>query len=166
MMRDDPALRKTPVVVVSVVAEARASSTREWLVSKPIDAAELTDALGSAILAGRSRVLVVARAALRPTLAAFARPARDRVRVGDQREAAGRMCEEQRYEVALVDAGMRSPQAVLAQLDLRGRRLERTIIVFTTGEDSPSVARLDYDPIPVEQATKAVLAALGSDDDG
>ena len=165
LLREDPTLRRTPVVVVSVVAEG-GTLEREWLVSKPIDAAELTDALGSAILAGRSRLLVVARANLRPTL----QPALDRLGIEHEwatnSMAAGRMCEEQRYEVALVDAGIRSPQAVLAQLDLRGRRLKRTIIVFTTGEDAPGLTQLDYDPIPVEQATEAVLAALGSGEDG
>jgi hypothetical protein len=60
-----------------------------------------------------------------------------------------------------VDAGLRSLGAVLSQLDLRGRRLRRTVIVFSTGQDSPGLARLDAQPVPVEDATNAVLAALG-----
>ena len=73
---------------------------------------------------------------------------------------AARLCEERHFEVALVDAGMRSPQAALAQLDLRGRRLRRSVVVFSTGDDAPGLARLDPTPVPVEDATQAVLDAL------
>ena len=52
---------------------------------------------------------------------------------------AARLCEERRFEVALVDAGMRSPQAALTQLHLRGRRLRRSVVVFSTGEDHPGM---------------------------
>ena len=72
------------------------------------------------------------------------------------------MCEETHFEVALVDAGMRSPQTALAQLDLRGRRLRRTVVVFSTGELAPGLARLDPNPVPVEDATQAVVDALRS----
>ncbi len=75
---------------------------------------------------------------------------------------AARLCEESRFEVALVDAGMRSPQAALEQLDLRGRRLRRSVVVFSTGDHHPGMARLDPDPMPVEDATQAVLEALRS----
>ena len=51
-------------IVVSVVAGEEALAG-EWSVAKPIDAEELTDAVGSAILAGRARVLVVGRSSMR-----------------------------------------------------------------------------------------------------
>jgi hypothetical protein len=36
------------------------------------------------------------------------------------------------------------------------------VIVFSAGDDSPGMARLDADPVPVEDATQAVVAALRS----
>ena len=47
--------------------------------------------------------------------------------------AAARVCGERRFEVALVDVGVRNPQAVLQALDLRGRRLRRAVILFSDG---------------------------------
>jgi hypothetical protein len=76
--------------------------------------------------------------------------------------AAARACGESRFEVALVDAGMRSPPAALRALDLRGRRLGRAVVLFSTGPDSPGVAGLGLEPVPVENAAAAVLNALGS----
>ena len=51
-------LRGLPVVVVSVFSGHEALAG-EWVVAKPIDADELVDALGAALLAGRVRVLVM-----------------------------------------------------------------------------------------------------------
>ena len=161
MLREDPDLSRLPVIVVSVLAGDEALAG-EWSVSKPIDAEELTDAIGSAILAGRARVLVVGRARMRDEVGAMLeRRGVDYVWATSAAEAA-RLCEERRFEVALVDAGMRSPQAALAQLSLRGRRLRRSVVVFSTGDDHPGLARLDPDPMPVEDATQAVLEALRS----
>ena len=160
-LREDPDLRRIPVIVVSVLAGDEALAG-EWSVSKPIDAEELSDAIGSAILAGRARVLVVGRARMRDEVGEMlVRRGLDYVWATSASEAA-RLCEENRFEVALVDAGMRSPQAALAQLDLRGRRLRRSVVVFSTGEEHPGMARLDPDPMPVEDATQAVLEALRS----
>jgi CheY-like chemotaxis protein/anti-sigma regulatory factor (Ser/Thr protein kinase) len=160
-LRDDAALRKMPIIVVSVLAGDEALHG-EWSVSKPIDAEELTDAIGSAILAGRARVLVVGRASMREEVGEMlARRGIDFIWATSAAEAA-RLCEERRFEVALVDAGMRSPQAALTQLDLRGRRLRRSVVVFSTGDDSPGIARLDPDPMPVEDATQAIVDALRS----
>jgi CheY-like chemotaxis protein len=159
-VRDDPELSRLPIVVVSVLSGGEALAG-EWVVSKPIDSAELVDAVGSAVLAGRSRVLVVGRAVSRTTVA----PALERLGIeydwATSGAQAARLCQDRRFEVALVDAGLRSLGAVLSQLDLRGRRLRRTVIVFSTGQDSPGLARLDAQPVPVEDATNAVLAALG-----
>jgi hypothetical protein len=77
------------------------------------------------------------------------------------------MCQENRYEVALVDAGMRSPQTVLSALDLRGRRLRRAVLLFTTGEvRAEVVATLEADPVPIEEAATAVLQVLSHTSEG
>ena len=159
-LRSDEHLRRTPVVIVSVLSGKEALAG-EWVVSKPIDEDELVDSMGSALLAGRSLVLVVARASIRDTLG----PSLERLGLeyewATNGAQAARMCEERRFEVALVDAGLRSPQTVLEQLHLRGRRLKRTVIVFSTGDDAPGFASLDAEPVPMANATDAVLAALG-----
>jgi signal transduction histidine kinase/HAMP domain-containing protein/DNA-binding NarL/FixJ family response regulator len=160
-VRRDPDLQRIPVVVVSVMSD-RETLAGEWVVSKPIDEDELIDVLGSAILAGRSRVLVVGREQVRPQLSG----ALDSLGLSydwavDDAQA-GELCERERYEVALVDAGLQSPQDVLERLDLRGRRLERTVVLFSAGDDAPGLAKLDSAPVPLEEATAAVLAALGA----
>jgi signal transduction histidine kinase/DNA-binding response OmpR family regulator len=158
-IRDDPDLRHTPVIVVSVMA-GQDTLSAEWSVTKPIDADELTDAIGSAILAGRARVLVVGRAAMREVVG----PLLERRGIGYEWATSGaeaaRLCEETHFEVALVDAGIRSPHSALAQLDLRGRRLRRSVVVFSTGELAPGLARMDPNPVPIEDATQAVVDAL------
>jgi CheY-like chemotaxis protein/anti-sigma regulatory factor (Ser/Thr protein kinase) len=158
-IRSDPALAGLPVIVVSVMA-GREALAAEWSVSKPIDADELTDAIGSAILAGRARVLVVGRAAMRDIVG----PLLDRRGIeyawATSGAEASRMCEETHFEVALVDAGMRAPQAALAQLNLRGRRLRRSVVVFSAEDEASGIARLDPLPMPVEDATLAVVEAL------
>jgi PleD family two-component response regulator len=134
----------------------------EWSVTKPIDAEELTDAIGSAILAGRARVLVVGRASARDVLGPMLERRGIEYEWATSGAEAARLCEETHFEVALVDAGMRSPESALAQLDLRGRRLRRSVILFSTGDLAPGLARLDPDPVPVEDATQAVVEALRS----
>jgi len=161
IIRDDPKLRRTPVVVVSVYA-GEDTLAGEWVVAKPIDAEELADALGSAILAGRSRVLVVARASMREVVGGALERRGIEFAWATSGSQAARLCEETHFEVALVDAGMRSPQAALAALDLRGRRLRRSVVVFSAGDDGPGIATLGADPVPVEDATAAVVGALRS----
>jgi signal transduction histidine kinase/DNA-binding response OmpR family regulator len=159
-VRSDPVLKRTSIVFVSVYS-GREALAGEWTVAKPIDAEQLTDALGSAVLAGRTRVLVVGRTAVKPRL----QPALDRIGLDHDWVTSGtsaaRVCQEHRYEVALVDAGVRSPQAVLQALDLRGRRLGRAVILFTAGgEDEGIIATLAAEPVPVEEAAAAVLQVL------
>jgi CheY-like chemotaxis protein len=147
--------------VVSVLS-GRPELAAEWTVAKPIDPLELADALGAAVLAGRTRVLVVGRSSARERLELVL----DRMGLDHEwvtsGAAAARACGESRFEVALVDAGMRSPQAALKAIDLRGRRLGRAIVVFSTGDDAPGASELDFDVVPVENAAAAVLNALGS----
>jgi hypothetical protein len=74
---------------------------------------------------------------------------------------AARLCQERHFEVALVDAGLHHPETALAALDLRGRRLKRSVLVFSSaGDDAPGFARLDAEPVALEQAGATVLALL------
>ena len=160
-IRADPGLRATPVVFVSVFS-GRRDLAGEWVVTKPIDADELRQVLGAAVLTGRSRVLVVGREQLRPVLAASL----DGLGLEYQWEltgaAAARACQERRFEVALVDIGMRNPGAVLQAIDLRGRRLRRAAILFSDGHEAtpPGIGGLGIEVVPVGEAAAAVLVAL------
>ena len=104
--------------------------------------------------AGRSRVLIVGREELQPTL----EPALDELGIEHQWEtsgaAAARVCGERRFEVALIDVGIRNPQAVLQALDLRGRRLRRAVILFSDGASpTPSgIVNLGLEVVPVQDA--------------
>jgi len=62
--------------------------------------------------------------------------------------------------VALVDAGLPAADQVLAALDLRGRRLERSVVVFSDGHGASGLVKLAADPVPVDAAGVAVLALL------
>ncbi|HEU4975755.1 MAG TPA: response regulator, partial [Baekduia sp.] len=159
-LRGDPRLSGLPVVVVSVFS-GREALSGEWVVSKPIDADELADALGAAVMAGRVRVLVVGRSTVRDALGETLE------QLGIEHEWAGtpleaaRLCAARRFEVALVDAGLPDVEAAIAGLDLRGRRLRRSVVVVSVdGEGPPGLARLDAEPIPVADAGAAVLALL------
>jgi signal transduction histidine kinase/HAMP domain-containing protein len=160
-IRADPELRGIPIVFVSVFS-GRQELAGEWVVSKPIDADELRDVLGAAVAAGRSRVLVVGREELQPLL----EPALDELGIEHQWEltgaAAARVCGERRFEVALVDVGIRNPRAVLQALDLRGRRMRRAVILFSD-EATPTPTGIDnlgMEVVPVQEAANALLAAL------
>ncbi len=163
-IRADPDLRATPIVFVSVFS-ASTELSGEWVVAKPIDAAELRHVLAAAVRAGRSRVLIVGREELRQALES----ALDELGIEHQWEtsgaAAARVCGERRFEVALVDVGIRNPQAVLQALDLRGRRLRRAVILFSDGESpTPSgIVSLGIEVVPVQDAAQALLSALRGD---
>ena len=163
-IRADPELRSTPIVFVSVFS-ARSELAGEWTVAKPIDADELRNVLAAAVSAGRSRVLIVGREQLQPTL----EPALDELGIEHQWEtsgaAAARVCGERRFEVALIDVGIRNPHAVLQALDLRGRRLRRAVILFSDGA-SPTpagIVKLGMEVVPVQDAAQALLSALRGD---
>jgi signal transduction histidine kinase/DNA-binding NarL/FixJ family response regulator len=160
-IRADSELRSTPIVFVSVFS-GHPNLAGEWTVSKPIDADELREVLSAAVRAGRSRVLVVGRSEMQPVL----EPALDDLGIEHDWEmsgaAAARVCGERRFEVALIDVGVRNPQAVLQALDLRGRRLRRAVILF--GDERtptpPGIGKLGIEVVPVDQAAPALLAAL------
>jgi len=131
-------------------------------VSKPIDADELRNVVAAAVEARRSRVLVVGRPEVRELL----EPALNELHINYQWEqtgaAAARVCAERRFEVALVDVGVRNPQAVLQALDLRGRRMRRVAILFSDGQtpSPPGIDRLGLEVVPLDQAAGAVLVAV------
>jgi signal transduction histidine kinase/HAMP domain-containing protein len=160
-IRSDRELATMPIVFVSVFS-GRQELAGEWVVAKPIDAAELRAVLGAAVSAGRSRVLVVGREELQMTL----EPALDDLGIEFQWEmtgaAAARVCRERRFEVALVDVGIRNPQMVIQALDLRGRRVRRAVILVSDGETPtpPGVGKLGMEVVPTQYAAIAVLAAL------
>ncbi len=160
-IRSDPELAATPIVCVSVFS-GRQEVAGEWVVPKPIDAEELRDVLAAAVSAGRSRVLVVGRDALQNLL----EPALDDLGIEFQWEttgaAAARVCRERRFEVALVDVGIRNPQMVIQALDLRGRRVRRAVILISDGQTPtpPGVDKLGMEVVPADYAASAVLAAL------
>lgn len=163
-IRADPELRSIPILFVSVLA-GQGELAGEWVVSKPIDAEGLRDVLAAAVRAGRSRVLVVARGQMQPAL----EPALDELGIEHQWEtsggAAARVCRERRFELALIDVGIRNPHAVLEALDLRGRRLPRSVILFSDATTSipSSIVKLGMEVVPVEDAAQALLTELRSD---
>src|SRR3954452_23185995 len=152
-LRADPRLADLPVVVVSVFS-GREALSGEWVISKPIDAEELADALGSAVMAGRVRVLAVGRPEMRTNL----RRTLDDLAIEHEWAStpleAARLCASRRFEVAIVDAGLPDVEAAIAGLELRGRRLRRSVVVVAAddGKGAQGFARLDADPIPVEEA--------------
>ncbi|MDQ3588285.1 MAG: ATP-binding protein [Actinomycetota bacterium] len=160
-LRDDESLRRTPVVVVSPLSQHQAL-LGEWKVTKPVDPGLLADALGSAVLAGRTRLLVVGRSSVRPELEpALVRLGLDHKWVTSA-TAAAQACQRRRFEIALVDTGVRGPESVLRSLDLRGRRLDQAVLLFSSGEEGSGVAAaLEAEAVPIEEAAGAVLTALG-----
>jgi signal transduction histidine kinase/DNA-binding response OmpR family regulator/HAMP domain-containing protein len=158
-LRSDPRLARIPVVVVSVFS-GREALSGEWVVSKPIDAEELADALGAAVLAGRVRLLVVSRPELRERLSKLLGKLGIECEWASTAPEVARLCAQRHFEVALVDAGLPRPRAALDALDLRGRRLRRSVVVFSSGEPPEGFALLDAEPIPIEDAGATVLGLL------
>ena len=113
-------------------------------------------------------MLVVGRSEMQWTLA----PALQELGIEHQWEttgaAAARVCGERRFEVALIDVGIRNPRAALQALDLRGRRLRRAVILFSDGATPtpPGVDKLGMEIVPVDHVAEALLAALGSEPEG
>ncbi len=160
-IRSDPQLQPTPIVIVSVAAEAP-ELTGEWVVGKPIEPEHLRGVLAAAVRAGRSRVLVVARTSAQATL----EPALDELGIEYHCEttgaAAARVSGERRFEVALIDVGIRNPEAAVQALALRGRRRQRAVILFSDGTSPTPLAIVKQGTpvVAVKDAPQAVLAAL------
>jgi CheY-like chemotaxis protein len=159
-LRADPNLSDLPVVVVSVFSGGEALAG-EWVVSKPIDAAELAEALGLAVLSRRVRVLAVSRNSLRDRVeATLAEVGIEYVWASTAAEVKS-LCARYQFEAAVIDAGLRSPAAVIEALDLRGQRLQRAVVVFAVDPAAPGLARLGAEPVPIELAGAAVAEMLG-----
>ena len=130
--------------------------------SKPIDADKLRAALIAAIRSGRPRVLAIGR----PEVQRRLEPALDDLGIEYEWETTGsaavRVSGERRFEVALVDVGLRNPEAVLQALKLRGRRLRKAVILFSDGAAPVSAALTDQgvEIVPIERAADAVLSTL------
>ncbi|MDQ3722055.1 MAG: ATP-binding protein, partial [Actinomycetota bacterium] len=160
-MRDDPRLRDIPVIFVSVASRAP-ELAGEWAVPKPIDRERLTEVIGAAIQARRSRVLVVApdalRAELEPALVALCVEHRWESSPADAMRAGA----EQRFEVALVHESMGTTPAVVDGTALRGRRFGRSVIVFSIEGTGPAAEGSVGMPVfGLAQAVGALRAALG-----
>jgi signal transduction histidine kinase/DNA-binding response OmpR family regulator/HAMP domain-containing protein len=160
-LRADEQLRQTPLVLMSTVSGPEVPAG-EWQVPKPVDPDALADSLGSAILAGRTRVLVVGRSEVRDRLEP------QLVQLGLDHEwvtsgtAAAQACRRRRFELALVDAGIRGPDAVLRGLDLRGRRVAQAVLAFSTGDEGEAPAHLGVRSVAIEDAPEAVMQALAT----
>jgi signal transduction histidine kinase/DNA-binding response OmpR family regulator len=154
-------LQSVPAVFVTVDVELPGLAG-EWAVRKPIDADELQGALLAAIRSGRPRVLAIGR----PETQTRLEPALDELGIEYEWETTGsaavRISGERRFEVALIDAGLRNPEAVLQALELRGRRSRKAVILFNDGDATVSAALADQgiDVVPIEHAADAVLATL------
>jgi hypothetical protein len=111
---------------------------------------------------GSRRALVVARASAWSIL----EPALDELGIEYHWEttgaAAARVCSERRFEVALIDVGIRNPEAALRALALRGRRRQRVVILFSDGSAPTPLAIVKQGTpvVAVKDAPQAVLAAL------
>ena len=163
-IRADPELLATPIVFVSALA-ADPRLAGEWALAKPFEAQQLHTVLAAALRAGRSRVLVVARERIQTRL----EPALDDLGIEYQWEttgaAAARVCGERRFELALIDVGLRNPEAALQALALRGRRLQHSVILFADEEAvAPAdVVELGMEVVPLLHAPEALLQALRGD---
>jgi signal transduction histidine kinase/CheY-like chemotaxis protein len=160
-LRTDRELQSVPAVYVTVDVD-RPELSGEWTVGKPIDGDELRAALAAAIRSGRPRVLAIGR----PETQARLEPALDDLGIEYEWETTGtaavRVSGERRFEVALVDAGLRNPQAVIQALKLRGRRLRKAVILYTDGAAPvpPALADQGIEIVPIERAPDAVLTTL------
>jgi hypothetical protein len=157
-MRLDPRLKNLPAVFISAFPDTRGLAS-EWVVPKPVDSDELCSVVASAVAAGRTRVLVVAREEMRAHLSEPLERLGVECAWETSGPAAARACEVERFEVALIDAGLRSPQAVVESVDLRGRRGGHAVIFFA-GDADAAGAQIGVPVLPVEQAALAVRAAL------
>jgi len=114
------------------------------------------------VLRGR-HVLVVGRSSVRATL----EPAL--VELGLDHEwvtsgtAATQACQRRRYEIALVDVGMRSPEAVVRGLAAPGPRGTQAVILFTAGDeggDGVAIPPGAEEVVPIERVARAALQKL------
>jgi CheY-like chemotaxis protein/anti-sigma regulatory factor (Ser/Thr protein kinase) len=162
-LRDDPELGRLPLVVVCGEEQDEALAG-EWRVRADDDPEALGGTLGAAIVAERSSILVVGRSAVRERVEKELLGAGLDHQWATTGTAAAQACRAERFEIALVDAGMRAVGDALRALDLRGRRRATAVIVFVTeGEEAPEAVAGAPDvsaTVALEGAAAAVLEAL------
>jgi len=159
-LRDDPQLGRRPLVTVCSERQDQALAG-EWRVRADVDAEALAGTLGAAIVAERSSILVVGRSALRDRVEAELLATGLDHQWATTGTAAAQACRGERFEVALVDAGMRAVEEVLDALDLRGKRHDSAVIVFTESDADPDVEHPSVRAtVPVEEAAAAAVEAL------
>ncbi|UGS34137.1 ATP-binding protein [Capillimicrobium parvum] len=161
-VRDDPRLIGMPVMAVSSLSGRHGALSGEVVVDRGLDADELADALGAGVLAERVRVLVVGRPQTRAQVGAALGELGVEFEWASGADEAARRSGAGRFEVALVDAGMRDAGDAVTRLQLSGRRLRPSVVVFADGGEAPGLARLDAQPLPVEDAGAVVLGMLES----
>jgi signal transduction histidine kinase/CheY-like chemotaxis protein/HAMP domain-containing protein len=160
-VRADARLREIPVIFVSVASRAP-ELAGEWAVPKPIDRGRLTEVIGAAIQARRSRVLVVAPDALRAQLEPSLEALCVEHRWETSPDGAARAGAAEFFEVALVHESMGTTPAVVDGSALRGRRYSRSVIVFTTDGDGQTAAGGVGMPVfGLPEAVSALRTALG-----
>jgi signal transduction histidine kinase/ActR/RegA family two-component response regulator len=164
-IRADPRLAVIPVVIVSVFS-AREALAGELVVSKPIDAEQLGEVLGSAVLARRAQVLVLGRELTREqtevSLAALGATHDWTTSLPTARS----LFDRGDYRVVLVDSGAGEAPTSLAAL--RELAVEGHVAVFAYGggEGEVDLARLGAESVAVEDLPEALLRAITPVADG
>lgn len=162
-LRADPTLRRTAAVVIVGSLRDEEALFGEWRLPAPADPERLADTLGAALLTGRTSLLVVGRSIVRGRL----EPALVRLGLDHQwvtsGAAAAQACEGRRFEVALLDAGIRDPETVLRTLDLRGRRAAHAVLAFTTDQAAETGSAIAAETVSIDEAAAAVLRTLSQD---
>jgi len=161
-IRADPRLRGLPVIFVSV-SSTLSRLDGEWAVAKPIDRQRLSDVLHSAIQANRSRVLVLAPDELRIELAPALAGLGVEYRWESNAERAASAGADELFEVALVHASMSEALKLVESAALRGRRGERSLILFSTAEHEGLGSGVGMQVFPLAQAIEALRTTLGND---
>ena len=161
-LRADSGLQRLPVVVVSVFSGREALSGESSL-DKPVSGEALADALGSAMLGGRVRVLAVGRPNAREEVARLLDTLGLQHEWAQSSEQIAAACEHRRFEVALVESDLPEREDVLRALELRGRRLPPAVVLFSTGtEPAGEGAAAEPTVVRLENAGAAILAVLQS----
>ncbi len=163
-LREDPDLGSRPLVVVCSERQDLALAG-EWRVGADVDADALAGTLGAAIVAERSTILVVGRSALRDRVEESLLAAGLDHQWATTATAAAQACRAERFEVALVDAGMRAVDQVIGALDLRGSRGSKAVVLFTSeghenGPSGPGEHAAVRATVTLDQAADAVVRAL------
>ena len=159
-VRADASSRDLPIIFISV-SSALSQLTGQWSLPKPIDRQRLTDVLDAVIRAQRTRVLVVAPEAVTPQLTPWMDQLGVDYRWETDADGAARAGHQERFEVVLVHAALTNANALLERIELRGRREQHSVILFSTPDGGPTPANAIGVPVlPVRQAVLALRKAL------